>query len=89
MKKHFFFLIISLFSSLLFSQNSIIKVNDLHTKKAILSSLSGEKISFIDTISISNGSEFDLDLETTNTRVSIVLPSTIKPGWTSLTTRKK
>ena len=63
MKIYFYFLIIYLNINFSFAQNVIVKIDNLVEKKVILSSLSGEKISFIDTISVNNKNEFEFKLE--------------------------
>jgi thiol-disulfide isomerase/thioredoxin len=56
--------IILLFSvNFSFTQTVTLRIVDLIEKKVALASLSGEKISFIDSISINNKSEFEFNLE--------------------------
>ena len=62
--KNFALSIILLFSAnFSFAQIINVRIVDLVEKKAALTSLSGEKISFIDSISVNNKSEFEFKLE--------------------------
>jgi thiol-disulfide isomerase/thioredoxin len=52
-----------------FTQIINVRIVDLIEKKAALASLSGEKISFIDSISVNNESEFEFNLENHNSGI--------------------
>jgi hypothetical protein len=56
-------IILLLSSNLSFTQTVTLRVVNLIEEKATLSSLSGEKILFIDCVSVNNSNEYDLSLE--------------------------
>jgi peroxiredoxin len=62
MKNYFYFIIFLFCGNFLVAQTINVKVNNLDGKKGSFSFLSGEKISFIDSISVNNKSEFEINL---------------------------
>ena len=69
MKAYALIIILFLNANFSFAQNISVKVQNLDDNKATLFSLSGEKISFIDSISVNNKSEFEFQLEKNNSGI--------------------
>jgi thiol-disulfide isomerase/thioredoxin len=69
MKKIALIIIFLLCTNLSFAQIIVVRIADLVEKKAALASLSGEKISFIDSISVNNKNEFEFNLEEHNSGI--------------------
>ena len=63
MNLFFCYVILVLNANFLLAQNINVKVENIDNGKAVLSSLSGEKISFIDTLTINEKNEFEFNLE--------------------------
>ena len=63
MKNYYCFLVLLLSFNFLVAQNITVKVENVDKRKAALSFLSGEKISFIDSLTINENNEFEFNLE--------------------------
>lgn len=69
MKNILLFIILLLSDNFSFAQNISIGIDDLDEKKAVLASLSGEIISFIDSISVNKKSGFEFKLDKHNSGI--------------------